>query len=162
MSNPAERQTSDPVVEVVRKLMKVDRLHHSCIDARIDRLGLSIHRNQHIMLMYIAKKGEVFSQKEIAENFGISAAAVDNTLKSLEKGGYITRKSDCGDTRKNLVSVTEKGREIIELSRREFQLVDEAAASSLNDDEIVFLNQCLDKIMEALTAFSENNETEEI
>ncbi len=156
-----EMDSNNAVVDVVRKLVKVDRLHHSCVDARIDALGLSIHRNQHITLMFIAKKGMVASQKEIAENFGISAAAVANTLKALEKGGYIERKSDDDDTRRNLVSVTEKGMEIIELSRREFRRVDDAASKGLTAEEIKALNSALDKITANLSGFASENISKE-
>lgn len=160
------KKTDSPVTEerilrnVMQKFKHADRLHRGAVDARINALGFDLHRHQHFTLMYLAHKGEVGSQKEIAEKFGISAAAVANTLKSLEQGGYIVRRCDHADTRRNTVEVTEKGLDVIERSRSEFQTVDAAMLANLSEAEIAAFSATLDKMIENLEAFNAENETE--
>lgn len=145
---------------VIQKFKYADRLHRSSVDARINALGFNLHRHQHMALMYLAFRGGVGSQKEIADKFGISAAAVANTLKSLEEGGYILRRCDRADTRRNTVEVTEKGMQVIERSRSEFQTVDEAMLANLSQTEIAEFSATLEKMIRNLEEYNNRNETE--
>ena len=120
--------TPEELRMVIRKLSYTDRLHHCCIEKYVQKLG--IHRNQHMMLMYLSRE-QVESQKEIAEKFHISTAAVANTLKSLEKSGYILRVVCEDDTRKNVISITEKGRQVIDASQKHFDFVDNSMVDGI-------------------------------
>lgn len=64
------------------------------------------------------------SQKDLAETLHISPATIAASLKSLERGGYISRQTDERDSRRNLISITEKGRETLLVSREVFRSVD--------------------------------------
>jgi len=65
------------------------------------------------------------SQKELAEALHISPATIAASLKSLERCGYVSRQTDEQDGRRNLISITEKGRETLCVSREVFRAVDE-------------------------------------
>jgi len=64
------------------------------------------------------------SQKELAEALHISPATIAASLKSLERCGYVSRQTDERDGRRNLISITEKGRETLRVSREVFRSVD--------------------------------------
>lgn len=128
-----EAFTQEELRMVIRKLSYTDRLHHCCIEKYVQKLG--IHRNQHMMLMYLSRE-QVKSQKEIAEKFHISTAAVANTLKSLEKSGYILRVVCEDDTRKNIISITKKGREVIDKSQKYFDFVDNAMMEGVTREQL--------------------------
>ena len=72
--------------------------------------------------------GQCHAQRELAELLHISPAAVANSLKSLEKGGYIRRERG-RDARRNRVLLTPKGQQAVigcqmafeTVSRRMFQ-----------------------------------------
>lgn len=150
--NPPAPDNSELSRSVARHFMDADRLHHQCVNARIGKLGL--HRNQLATLIYLSDCVGSPSQKEIAERFGISAAAVAAALKLLEKSGYIKRESDSSDARRNLVSVTERGREIVEKSKREFEAVDLAMIEGLGSERLHALVEALKSIEENLRRLS--------
>ena len=56
--------------------------------------------------------GQCHAQRELAELLHISPAAVANSLKSLEKGGYIRRERG-RDARRNRVLLTPKGQQAV-------------------------------------------------
>lgn len=133
--------------KVIRCLSYTDRLHHCIVEKRIQKLG--IHRSWHMMLMHLAGNRNVPSQKELAEEFHISTAAVANTLKNLEKHGYISRAADADDTRRNIISITPKGLDIVESSRKLFDSVDSAMLSGVTVEQ-------LDTFLEVLGIFQKN------
>lgn len=54
------------------------------------------------------------TQRELAQLLNVSPAAVTNSLNSLERKGYISRRSGTGDARCNQVCLTDKGRRAVE------------------------------------------------
>ena len=135
---------------VVMNFMQVDRLHHTCVDVKINSMGFGIHRAQHGMLMFLNSQGENVSQKDIADFFKISPAAVANAMKSLESGGFIKRKPDKTDTRRNIVKITEKGKDVIDKSSEIFSSIDKAMIKGLSDEELGIFRKCLDTMAENL------------
>ena len=107
---------------------QLNQAHRSAIQAQLSAMGLS--EVGHPMLLAIlhgsvqnAPEGQCHAQRELAELLHISPAAVANSLKSLEKGGYIQRKPGPGDARRNQVLLTEKGRQAVALCQQAFETV---------------------------------------
>lgn len=67
--------------------------------------------------------GRCPAQRELAQALHISPSAVANSLKSLEKGGYIRREPGEGDARRNQVLLTDKGRRAVEGCQQAFEAV---------------------------------------
>ena len=137
----------------MRKMLRVSRLHRMMCERDISQMG--IHHSQHHILMYIAKAGEISSQKEIAERFGITPAAVARSLKSLEIEGFIERTTLEGDSRFNRIKITDKGRKIIENSYKIFEEIDSSIFEGFTEQELELFNSFLDKMQTNLT---NNNE----
>lgn len=127
------------------KMMQIGRLHRCAFETNISQMG--IHHSQHHLLMYIAKEGEVATQKQIAEKFGVTQAAVARALKVLEAEGYVERQNTEEDGRCNKIAITDKGREIVYKSRRMFNSIDTKIFEDFSDDEIERINELLDKIL---------------
>lgn len=145
--------TPEELRMVIRKLSYTDRLHHSCIEKYIQKLG--IHRNQHMMLMYLSRE-QAESQKEIAEKFHISTAAVANTLKSLERNGYIVRAACEDDTRKNIISITEKGKTVIDTSQKYFDFVDNSMVEGISREQLDAFYKVLEIFQNNLLEVTQN------
>lgn len=143
---------------IIRSIAHADRMHHCCIEKRIQQLG--IHRSQHMILMYLAHNEQVSSQKELAKVFHVSTAAIANTIKNLEKNGYICRITDEEDTRKNIINITPKGREIVEISKNEFDAVDKEMFKGVTNEQLVGFCKVLDMCMDNLSKLDglENDE----
>lgn len=137
------------------KMIQVDRFHRSIFESMHSALG--IHRSQHRLLMYISRSPNEPSQKEIAEHFGISPAAVAVSLKKLEDSGYITRQSVENDNRFNRISLTDNGKDIVEKSEEFFIKSDFAMFRDFSEEDYKNLTVCLEKMMSGLKDFLEND-----
>ena len=101
-----------------------------------------------MMLMHLARREKCPSQRELAREFGITPAAVTGILKNLERDGYITREAG-RDTRYNEITITERGRTVVEESRLGFRRTDEAIFAGFSDED-------LEKYVEILERMQEN------
>ena len=131
---------------VIGKMISANRLHRKAIETAVDDIG--IHRSRHQVLMNLAKRCFA-SQKEIAEHLGITQAAMTVSLTKLERDGLISRKSGT-DGRFNEISITEKGRDIVERSKAHFSEIDNEAFRDFTANDIEQLEKYLDKIQSNL------------
>lgn len=139
--------------------MQAGRAHRAAID-RVTA-ELDIHRSQHGMLMYLNEAKNKPSQKEICEHFDISAATVAVTLKKLEKNGFIERRRNGDDNRENRISITDKGREVLERTCEIFSRCDEKAFSSFTDEELEEFMLLLNKMKSNIEANERMNDSDE-
>lgn len=136
--------------EVVHKFIQTNRLHRRVIERWAD--NLDIQCACHRMLMHISRVDIIPSQKELAQHFKISPAAVANTLKKLEADGYVERSKskENKDSRVNEISVTERGKKTAKDSEQFFRFVDSQALDGFTDDEIDTLLSMLDRMQNNL------------
>lgn len=133
---------------LIRLFICTDRMHKAYVDRFISELG--IHRSQHMILMYLARCEKTPSQKELAQHFDVSPAAVAVALKKLQADGYITKEASDPDSRFRRVVITEKGRDTVNKSREIFRKVDSAMCKGLTDDELDNLRIYLEKMSDGL------------
>lgn len=138
------------------KMIQVDRLHRCIFEKMHSAFG--IHRSQHRLLMYISGMDVCPSQKEIAEHFGISGAAVAVSLKKLEDSGYISRESFENDNRFNTISLTEKGKKLVDKSHDIFDRSDFAMFKDFTETDYENLSACLEKMFGGLKSFDLDSE----
>lgn len=135
-------------------LMRSTRMHRRIIESRIQELG--IHPSQHFVLMQLSNGGPMASQSQIAEKMDVSAASVARTLKNLDEGGYITRADGQTDSRRNEITITPKGEDVVQASRRIFQSVDEAIYAGFSPEELSRLEALLHKMIDNLSMLEQN------
>lgn len=140
---------------LVWDIIKIAREHRKTVERRICSLG--IHPSQHHLLMYIAKN-DACTQNSIAEAMEVSAATVAVSIKKLEKGGYIEKKTSCQDGRSNQIALTAKGEDVVEQSRRLFEDVDNKMFSSLTEEEQEQLHELMQQIINNLKSMEERQE----
>ena len=142
----------------VSSLMKTERMHKAVVDSRISALG--IHRGQHSIMREIARAekdpdGKALSQKDIAQLFGVSAAAVAMMMKKMESDGYITRKMSSSDNRFNELHLTELGHSMLAQSREIFHESETATYDGISEEDLAIFMRCLEKMQENLSAMPE-------
>ena len=144
----------------IRKILRTERMYQTVLDSRM--AALNIHRSQRAILQEIGceegrNPGKSLSQKDIAERFGISAAAVAMTLKKMEAEGYIRRAMSEADNRYNELFLTDKGRGILSESGTIVEELDSVVYHGLTKEEVdAFLN-VIYKMQENLMALPELN-----
>ena len=129
--------------DLIHAMISTNRMHKKAIETVID--GTGIHRSRHLLLMNLAKREKFTSQKEIADGIGITQAAMTVSLATLERDGLVKKTAGC-DNRYNEISITEKGREIVEHSREHFARVDAAVFDGFSDGELEVLSGYLERM----------------
>ena len=139
---------------------QINQAHRTAVQAHLARAGLS--EVGHPMLLTILKSGETdpqaqcCAQRELAELLYISPAAVANSLKSLEKGGYVRREPCRDDARRNQVLLTDKGRQAVEGCCQVFQTVSDRMLDGFTPEErsqlLAFRQRMLNNLRAAVPA----------
>ena len=118
---------------------QINQAHRAAIQAELSAAGLA--EVGHPMLLSILKTNEddpeelCLAQRELAEFLHISPAAVANSLKSLERGGYIRREPGQQDARCNRVHLTDKGRAAVCGCDRAFTTVSDRMLAGFSEEE---------------------------
>ena len=136
------------VKELRNKFMHINRMHHKQAEKMLSKTG--VHRNQHMLLMHLYRTNEAPSQKELANCFKISPAAVAVSLKKLENEGYILRNTSENDNRYNEITISEKGKGVVDMSKEILDSLDERSFGNLNSEEKETLAFLLDKVIDNL------------
>ena len=124
----------ETIHEAVGQFIRLDRRHRALIERQVGEMGL--HRSQHRMLLYLSRQKQTPSQAELARFLEISPPAVATALKRLEVEGYIRRSCSKQDSRNNIITVTDKGRAVLEDTRCRFDEVDGAMFAGFEEDEV--------------------------
>ena len=119
---------------------QLNQAHRNAVNAELAARGLG--EVGHPMLLTILKssgsensEGQCGAQRDLAELLHISPAAVANSLKSLERGGYVRREPGQKDARRNRVMLTDKGRAAVEGCQAAFQAVSERMLAGFTREE---------------------------
>ena len=144
------------VRNTVHKLITTTKKHRSLFDSMRESTGLG--RSAHRMLMIISSSDTDLSQTLLAEKLEISTAAVAVMLKKMEGEGYIIRESDKSDSRFNRISLTQKGADIVNNSKKNFYAIDTTLFYGFDKAEMDALNSYLDRLQKNIEKF-EKGET---
>ncbi len=87
-------------------LYRAFHAQHNYLRPCLGEIGLEV--GQPKLVSYLAAHGPC-RQRELADYFEIDSAAVSRMVDALEKGGFLTRKTDEESRRSNLIALTDKG-----------------------------------------------------
>lgn len=127
----------------VQMMMQTNKMHRGLLEAKVKNFGM--HVTSHRILMHIARCDKLMSQKELAEHLSITPAAVTGALKKLEADGYIKRTLGA-DNRFNEITLTERGKKIVNDTRSVFGDVDKALFDDFSEEELELYVRCLEKL----------------
>lgn len=92
---------------------------------------LGLGPGQPKLLNYLMNRGPC-RQRELADYFEIDPAAVCRMLDCLQKSGFVTRRADGQSRRRDVVELTEAGRQINLDWQRRCRVMEEAMLSGFN------------------------------
>ena len=133
------------------QLIVMMKKHRMLFDEMRETTGLG--HSAHRTLMILSDTGGSISQTTLAEKLEVSTAAVAVMLKKMEADGYIIRKADKSDSRFNLISLTEKGADVVESSKKNFFAIDAALFSGFDESELEELNRYIDRLQTNIEKF---------
>lgn len=133
---------------------QINQAHRNAVDAELAARGLG--EVGHPMLLTILESSgpddsecRGHAQAELAGLLHVSPAAVANSLKSLEKGGYIRREPG-RDARRNQVLLTGKGRRAVAGCRESFETVAARMLAGFTPEELEQLLRFRRRMLENL------------
>ena len=126
--------------KLVYELISISAIHRYRITKSASSVGL--YFGQPMILDYVLQH-DACTQKELAQAMHISEASIAVTIKRIEKAGLIVRSPDESDSRKNHLSVTEKGKEAFMEHRKICDATDEAMFRDFTPEERETLHNLL-------------------
>ena len=133
---------------------QVHQAHRAAVVEELARRGLS---EVNPMILAILKHMEQtqpqsFSQRDMADVLHISPAAVTNSLKAMEKNGYISREPEENDARRNRVELTDKGRAAVDGCEEALLTVSERMLAGFSPEERTLLADFRSRMLTNLRA----------
>ena len=113
-------------------LYRAFHIQRKWVRAGMQKLGVGA--GQPKLLVYLSAHGPCH-QRELANYFDVDPANVSRMMDSLEKGGFVVRRVDEQNRRRDLVEVTEKGRQAGEAWRTRCQEVEETMLRGVAPEE---------------------------
>ena len=135
--------SENKIFTAVNMMMQTDKMHRCLLESKVKDFGM--HITSHRVLMHLARYEKLFSQKELADRLSITPAAVTGILKRLEAEKYIERRPS-SDNRYNEISITDKGRDVVEHTKQTFGSADRALFEDFSDEELEVYVRCLEKM----------------
>lgn len=135
---------------------QLNQAHRAAVQAELNAAGLS--KVGHPMLVSILQsagedpEGQCQAQRELADLLHVSPAAVANSLKCLERDGYIRREPWQKDARRNRVLLTPKGDSAVEGCRDVFRRVSARMLAGFSSEELALLAQFQRRMLNNLTS----------
>lgn len=137
--------------DVVKRMMLTNVLRRT---AMREIMG-EIHFGQEPILDFLIKNGSS-SQKQIAESLHVTPASIALSTKRMEKSGLISKIPDKNNLRQNIISVTDKGKQLLACCDEHRDHLDDAMFKGFSDDELTQMAAFYDKIIFNLTGESQN------
>ena len=128
------------------------RVHMNVVQAELNTRGLSDVGSPMILFIldHRGDRGEIASQRELAQTLRVSPATIATSLKSLERLGYVEKRPDEQDNRRNRVIITEKGKAAVQQCFQVFHEIDRRMMEGLTDQERDDLDRLHHKMLENL------------
>ena len=130
--------------------------HRAAIQAELNAAGLE--KVGHPMLVSILQsadedpEGQFQAQRELADLLHVSPPAIANSLKCLERDGYVRREPWPEDARRNRVILTEKGAAAVQGCRNVFRRVSDRMMAGFSPEELEQLAQFQRRMLDNLNS----------
>ena len=138
----------DETQQLIAVCEKMMLLRRASMRQLLLRHGL--HLGQPEMLLYVQTHPGC-SQRQMAEDAGVTAASIAASFKRMEHAGLIRRRSDTADLRCNRVYITERGESAIQACMEQLKQINQIMLADLDEDDLQALLRCIDKINKNLS-----------
>ena len=138
--------------ELSRRQMKLHWSVRAFMMKNMPHLGL--HHGQLPILEFI-KSNPGCTQQEIAEMLDVSSASIAQSTKRLQRDGFIRKKTDEENLRKNRLTLTKRGIDTAENCRRAYNAVDNVIYGNFSEEELICLRTMFDCM---INNFKQNEE----
>lgn len=142
------RMEEDNEIETIGRYLSIaHRAFLSRLGEQLSDYEISVAQ---LHLLFPLYKEEGIHQKDLCEIFKIDKGAVGRGLQKLEDNGFVERKDDPEDKRRNLIFLTEKSKKLKPEFISILDSIEEEAKEGLSRGEIETFTETMEKICENL------------
>lgn len=128
----------------------------SRMNNHLKRIGLTFSQFQ--VMAFLAHNGnEDISQRKICDFLKVKHTSIIDVLKRLEAKGLIQRKASSTNSRSNCVSLTERGKKLMDEMKLERQYVNRLIYKDMTEEEKAQLKQLLQKVLDNIENGDDEN-----
>lgn len=133
---------------------EISKITNVTIHKKSEMLGLP--QGYRSIIFHLAHNDGI-TQLELSKLTRLKPPTVSVSLQKMELEGLVTRTADKDDLRKTIVSLTDKGKEIVKSITEVFECYDKAITETLTASEAEQLKSLLIKVRESIISESEEN-----
>ena len=119
------------------------------ISNRHKELGFDITPVQAMIIMGVYNN-ESLCQKDIEQFVTCNKSTLSSVLDTMEKNGLIMRIEDKYDSRKKIISLTDKSNDIAKVLEKDCGYMDDLLTAGLSQHELEIFNSVIDKMINNL------------
>lgn len=138
----------------------VHRAHRNAILTALAERGVQDVGQPKVLFVLSTLQNGCATQRELADMVHVSAATMANSLKRLERKGYIQRQSDEKDSRCNRIVITQKGLEAVERCQDAFDYVDTRLYAGFTPEEVERLKNAFRRMLQNMYAVGGARDTQ--
>lgn len=138
----------------------VQRAHQNAILTALAERGVQDVGQPKALFVLSTLQNGCATQRELADMVHVSAATMANSLKRLERKGYIQRQSDEKDSRCNRIVITQKGLEAVERCQDAFDYVDTRLYAGFTPEEVERLKNAFRRMLQNMYAVGGARDTQ--
>ena len=105
---------------------------------------------EQVIIMFLSRNEEV-NQDAISKRYMIDKGMVAKTLNKLETKGFISREQNPDNKRENIISLTQKGVDILNNIKNIIDEWNEILYEEMSEDEIACMKKLTNKMVENIT-----------
>lgn len=135
-------------------LGQICRLTHMRMHSLLEDLGM--YRGQPPVLRALWEQ-EGITHSELAQRLHVRPSTITNTIKRMEKAGFVERRADPTDQRVSRVYLTSTGREIRARVQAVWAEIDQELFTDLSEEEQALLCRLFVRVRENLLRASETH-----
>ena len=131
---------------VTLEIKRLNSKIHRAISNRCRERDLDITPVQARLLMFISEHEEVSATDILQELKSINKSTLSEILNSMEKNSLVIREESSIDSRKKILKLTSKSKEIVDKMRNDFDSINKTALEGITKEEYATFKVVLDKI----------------
>lgn len=135
-------ETDASEIPLGKLVLIISRSHFLYLKKHLEEYNL---KGYQVTMLFEIYKGKNLSQNDVGSNYNIDKGVISRTLKKLEEDGFISREIDKDNKRRNIVSLTQKGEEVVEEIIRIFEEWEDEIYQDI-DIEKEILHEVLKKV----------------
>ena len=133
-------------ISVMLDLKRVNGKIHKALTNSLKKYNLDVTPVQSRIIMFIDENNEVTATDILDKFNSINKSTLSEILNNLEKNGYISRREALNDSRKKLIVLTDKAKDVIKVLKKNFDDIAHRVLDNVSNEEYEVFSAILNKI----------------